>query len=266
MTPHKLALEPLTFADVPGPDLLRLAHRTGYDYASLTLVETATGRHESLVTDAGLRRETVQWLRETGLGIQTVEVFNLNPMADAASFGPVIDAAAELGARGATAIIWENDNLDDALRKFVALCDMAEGTGIRINLEFFTSCRSMGSLPAALAFLDRSGCKDAGLVLDILHVMRSAGSLDVLELVEHAIVGAVQLCDGPALYDGDLLEEAGLDRGFPGKGTFPCREFLAWLRRDAVVGIEVPHSLAPDARSLDERAIELREAALALYA
>lgn len=264
--PHKLALEPLTFADMPGPELLRLAHRTGYDFASLTLMETATGRHQDLVTDAGLRRETAQWLREVGLGIQTVEVFNLNPQADPASFGPVIAAAAELGARCATAIIWENDDLDDALRKFAALCDLAEGTGVRINLEFFTSCKSMGSLPAALAFLERSGRSDAGLVLDILHVMRSAGSLDVLQLVDPALVGAVQLCDGPELYEGDLLEEAGRNRGVPGTGCFPCREFLAWLPKDAVVGIEVPHTLREYAGTPDERAARLREAVLALYA
>lgn len=265
MKPHKLALEPLSFADIPGPELLRLAQRTGYDYSSLTLIETATGRRNALVTDAGLRRETAQWLAEVGLGIQTVEVFNLDRSANPATFGPVIEAAVELGARGATAIIWENDDVNDARRKFIALCDVAQGSGVRINLEFFTSCKSMGSLYAALVFLDRCGRDDAGLVLDLLHIMRSAGSLDVLELVDASLVGAVQLCDGPELYEGDLLEEAGQNRGVPGTGAFPCRDFLAWLPEDAIFGLEVPRSLNQDARALDVRAAELREAALALY-
>ena len=123
----------------------------------------------------------------------------------------------------------------------------------------------MGSLPAALLFLDRCGRPDAGLVLDLLHLMRSAGSLDVLDLVDAFRVGAVQLCDGPETYEGDLLEEAGQNRGVPGTGHFPCREFLAWLPEDAIVGVEVPRSLARDTRTLDERASELRDATLALY-
>lgn len=263
---HKLALEPLTFAGLPGTELLKLAHRTGYEYSSLTLIETRSGEFDPLVTDAGLRRETAHWLREVGLGLQTIEVFNLTPAADPARFAPAIAAAAELGARGATAILWENPDHEDALRKFVALCDVAAGSGIRINLEFFPSCRSMGSLPAAQAFLDRAGRDEAGLVMDILHVMRSAGSLEVLEGLDRRCVGAVQLCDGPVRYDGDLLQEAGLDRGVPGTGSFPCREFLAWLPDDVIVGLEVPQRLLDGKVPLDRRASDLREAALALYA
>lgn len=265
MQPHKLALEPLTFADLAGRALLELAHAAGFEYASLNLLLMRSGAYDPLVSDSGLRRETVAWLRETGLGVQTVEVFNLTPDSDPRTYGPVIEAAQELGAHTATCVLFENSDKAGAAVKFRELCRMAEGTRIRVNLEFFKACKSITTLQDALDFLDLAGCPEAGLVIDTLHVMRTAGSFDILDSLDPALVGSAQINDGPLDYPGDKLFEAGADRLVPGEGAFNLRQFVGWLPRDIALGVEVP---SPQRAVLGDDiafARRLRAAALAVY-
>jgi len=239
-----LSLEPLTLPDVNGGELIRCASLAGFDAVGLVLYSP----HPSLpvdrvVDDLDLRQDVLADLHRTGLRVQNIECFNLTPEADPASFGRSLVCAHQFGAQTATAVAWENTDRADVLSKLRRLCDMAQELGIRINIEFLALSNSLRSLDAAVELLKDCGRANIGVMVDLLHLMRSGGTVADIRALDPEFIGGAQICDGPLEMSQELLLfEAGGNRAQPGDGCFPIVDFVDALPAALTVGVEVPQT------------------------
>lgn len=266
---HRLSLEPLTFPDLCSSELVSVAASAGFDYVSLFV--QAPGPEfppPPLIGSTPQRRELDSRLAETGIKVLTVECFNLTPDAEIESFRPALATGAELGASDATVIVWDNFDRDDVVRKFARLCRLAAQYGLRANLEFMALSKSLSSMEAAPDLVARAGEPNGGLVVDMLHLIRTGSSPAALARLDPALIGKVQICDGPPeMAEDRQFAEAGYGRLAPGDGAFPIRDLLAILRPEIVVGLEVPQrALAEKGVSVLDRAKSFRSAAHRLMA
>lgn len=158
----------------------------------------------------------------------------------------LIDAAAELGARNILTVS-SFDNPAETAARFAALCERAAPAGIRVCIEFmrFTTVRTLAD---ALEIVQLADQPNAGILPDLLHVVRSGTTLDEIAAVDPALFPYVQWCDGPAEPCGwntrDLITDALDDRSIPSAGALPVDEF------EQIFADEVPFSLEVRSKAL----------------
>jgi len=262
---RKLSLEPLGVLDATDCALVNAAAGAGFDYVSMFAYSTTPQLPaDPAVADRTLRRAGAERLRQTGAQLLNLECFNLTPEEAPARFLEALEFGSELGASRATAILYENFDRNDALTKFRRLCDMAREHGIRVNLEFFATCRSIPNLDAAVDFVREASCANSGIVLDFLHLVRTSGGMSGLARLDPGLIGMVQVSDGLHDSDGIDLQADMLERRLPGTGEFPLREFFAWLPPEVVIGVEVPQLTQMGTAPPIERARKMAEATRAL--
>ncbi len=261
MNTHRYVLEPLAVPDLGGANLVRVAARTGYDFVSIFAHAPSTDLPlDPSVRDPEAREAMRAALAATGVGLLNLECFNLLPSADPDGFAPGLECGAALGARTATAIVWENPDIGDACAKFQRLCDMAAEHDIRVNVEFFATARSLPSIVEVADFLRRAGRRNSGIVLDVLHLMRTSGGLEGLAKVDPELIGSLQLSDGMLVPPEDLGAEM-LSRMLPGAGEFPLREIVAWCPAGLPLGLEAADLGLIGKVPPEERARAMRQAA-----
>jgi len=240
--PHTLCLEPLTVLDIPAEEGVALAAACDIPLVGLWVqspsVSFAVG---CLVEDGPSARKVRETLAATGIKALNLEVFDLTPSTDVGKFRPALELGASLGARSATAIFRDNPDPSRRTDQFAALCALGKELGVRINVEFIAA-RSVGTLEQAADLVRAAGQTNAGIVVDVLHLVRSQGTPDQVRRLDPRLVGHAQLCDGPIPLAADKWpQESGGNRLAPGEGDFPIREFIAALP-PMPIGIEVPHS------------------------
>ncbi len=179
-------------------------------------------------------------MAETGLQLLNLECFNLTADAQAAGFAAGLECGGQLGARTATAIVWENGDRADAIGKFRTLCDMAAEHGITVNLEFFIGCDTIRTIADAASFVAEAKRGNGRIVIDLLHLMRTSRGLNGMRGIPAELIGGAQICDGPAIPPLENPAGEAIERGMPGEGAFPISEFLALIPPDMVIGVEVP--------------------------
>lgn len=267
MQPHPLALEPLCLLDVGARQAVDIAARAGFDFVSMVLQSPAPMLPvDPIVRDVTLRREAIAAMKTAGIRMHNIECFNLRPDARFEEFAEALAVGQELGARSATAIAMPNGDRADLLAKFRGLCDMAAEMGIRVNVEFFAMSPDMCSLDMAVAFVRDSGRANAGVMIDVLHLIRTGSSVEAMRLIDPDLIGGCQICDGPLLADSaTVADEAGANRLVPGVGEFPLRAFIAALPADMVIGVEVPQARLIGKVPPEERARVLAEAMRGLF-
>jgi sugar phosphate isomerase/epimerase len=125
-----------------------------------------------------------------------VEVVWIKPGVALDAHRKVVDIGAELGAANVLCVSSEPDP-GETVRQLSALCRHAEGSGQRIALEFgiFTEVRD---LSRALAILDRVGHPSRAVLIDPIHVDRSATTIDEIARIDPALLPYAQFCDARA--------------------------------------------------------------------
>lgn len=226
-----------------GPvDTVEAAAAGGFDMVGLWV--------EPAEWTASTIRETRAALAATGLPVLDVEVIWIKPDSSMDDHRKVIDVGAELGARNVLCVSSDPDQGATADR-LAALCRHAEGSGIRVALEFgiFTEVRD---LAAALAVLDRVGHPLRALLIDPIHIDRSGTSIADIAKVDPALLPYAQFCDAlaerpdPADF-GAVIRDAIDLRQQCGEGALP----LAALYEALPAGIPL---------SIELRSAALREA------
>jgi sugar phosphate isomerase/epimerase len=267
MHQHKLALEPLGYSDLGAKACVEIAARAGFDHVSMVLHEPAPILPaDPIVKDASLRRATIAAMKASGVRMSNIECFNMTSETNVADFAAGLACGHELGALTATAIVMDNPDRTDVLAKYCRLCDMAAELDIRVNIEFFAMAPNMNSLDKAVALARDSGRANAGVTIDVLHLMRTGSSIAAMRAVDPALIGACQISDGMLHVDAKTAaEEGGSNRLVPGTGEFPLRDFLAALPADIVVGVEVPQARLDGTVAPEARAAMLIEAMRGLY-
>jgi sugar phosphate isomerase/epimerase len=142
-------------------------------------------------------------------------------------------------------------DLDEAAEGFAALCDRAAEHGLLVHLEWlaWSKIPTLEAAERIVALADRT---NGGLNVDTWHCARSGTAPVDLLAVPPERVFAIQLDDGPAEPEADLLRATLHERRLPGEGAFDLQGYLDALRSTGVtapLGVEVfsdeLHDLGP---------------------
>jgi sugar phosphate isomerase/epimerase len=168
-----------------------------------TIRAAATGGFDAV----GLWVEPANWtaqtthdcraaLADSGLELLDVEVIWLKPDSNMAEHKACIDVGAELGAKNVLCVSSDPDMAANAAR-LAELCRHAEGSGMRVALEFgiFTDVKN---LAMAMAVLDAVAHPLRALLIDPIHVDRSGSTAAQIASVPRDLIPYAQFCDAPA--------------------------------------------------------------------
>jgi sugar phosphate isomerase/epimerase len=145
---------------------------------------------------AALRHAARSALADTGLELLDVEVIWIKPGDDLDVHKACIDIGAELGAKNVLCVS-SNPDMGETAARLAALCEHAEGSGMRVALEFgiFTEVKN---LTMAMAVLDAVAHPLRALLIDPIHVDRSGSAIAEIAAVPPALLPYAQFCDAPA--------------------------------------------------------------------
>jgi sugar phosphate isomerase/epimerase len=243
MTPT-FSLAHLTVLGTTPVELIEIAARAGYDYASIRATPVAPGERVSpLAGDATMVRSVNRRLAATGLRILDVELARLRPEDRPEQYRDVLDAAAAVGARHIVCQLPDPDRARAADR-LGHLCDLALDLGLTVDLEF-PSWTETGDLATAAAIVASADRPNAGVLVDALHLFRSGSSPAELPALPRSWLRFVQLCDAPAhppTTVDEAIRVARAGRSLPGYGGLPLADLLD--RLPAVpFSLEVPNDV-----------------------
>jgi len=193
------------------------------------------------VADAALCRQTRDVLGAVGVALADVEVVRIGPAELPSGWEEVVEVAADLGAER---VLVANGAAgpEAAARQFRELGANAASVGLRAVFEF-TPYGGVRTLNEATELLERAQVPGAGLLLDVLHLYRTATPPEALRNLAAAQVACLQLCDAPKTAPRSLTamrDEAVHSRLMPGRGDIPIAEYLAALAPDLPVTVEAP--------------------------
>ncbi|TMH53873.1 MAG: TIM barrel protein [Betaproteobacteria bacterium] len=145
---HDYSLAHLTVLSLSPPQVVDVAARAGYRYASLRMTRvTAAEPLHDLARDRALMKETKARLDDNGVDVLDVELFRMDPRLGPDDFVAELNATAELGATNVIAQL-PDPNRERAIERFARLCDLAKPLGIFVNLEFPHWTETGNLLPA----------------------------------------------------------------------------------------------------------------------
>jgi sugar phosphate isomerase/epimerase len=166
------------------------------------------------------------------------ELFRIAELVGARS----LNAADVLGGR------W---SVDEGASAFAALCDRAAEHGLMVHLEWLAWSR-IADLAAAWGIVRSADRPNGGLNIDMWHCARTGATPEELLAIPGERVLAIQMDDGPARPEDDLVDATLHHRMVPGEGAFDLVGYLCALRTIgamAPVGVEVfsddLHALGP---------------------
>lgn len=218
-----------------GPvDIVEAAAAAGFDAAGLWV--------EPAEWTAQTTREVRSAMAATGMPVLDVEVIWLKPDSAMDDHRKVIDVGAELGARNVLCVSSEPDHAATAAR-LAELCRHAEGSGMRVALEFgvFTEVRNLAS---ALAVLDAVAHPLRALLIDPIHVDRSGSRIEDIARIDPGLIPYAQFCDArgqrpdPADFDAVIIDAIDL-REQCGEGALPLAALLDALPPQVPLSIEL---------------------------
>lgn len=248
---HRLGLAHFSAIDVPPVDFAMLAAKAGFSSIGLRLHAAFPGApFYELPPGSDAAREMKRCLEGEGLAVWDIEFVVMSPDFEPAGLAPVLEAAADLGARRLS-VCGDDPDRSRLVANFAALCDLAAGFGVGVDLENM-GWRTVATFADALSVLRQAGRADAGALVDALHFFRNGGRTEELQACPAARIRCVQLCDvrGPASADPDaMVREARSGRAAPGHGDLPLAALVDAVPDGAVFSVEVPLGGGADARA-----------------
>ena len=239
---HDYSLAHLTVLSLTPPQLVEVAARSGYRYVGMRLTRVTDSEPlYDLANDRRLMSETKARLADTGIEVHDIELFRMDPSLDAESFSPVLEAAADLGAKHIIAQLPDPDR-DRATARFAKLCDLAKPLDIHVSLEFphWTETGNLSTAAQVVRAVNRS---NAGILVDMLHFGRSDSTLEALADLPREWFRFAHVCDAareiPPTLAG-IIHTARDERLFPGEGGIDVRGILACMPDDIPYALEIP--------------------------
>lgn len=222
--------------------LIECAAASDFDFGGMWAERESWTR----ATTRAIRRQA----REAGVELLDVEVAWIMPGAPDPWLSELVDIAAQLGARNLLCVSSDPDMAATAA-KFQTLVTAAEGTGVRVNLEFgiFTEVKT---IHMARGILEQVEGEAKALLVDTLHWARSGGTAEDLAALPSEWLSYCQPCDAPAqgpdTADFDAIIDDAINRRMPlGQGGLPLAAMV-----DALPG-HLP-------MAIEERSAALRDA------
>ena len=131
--------------------------------------------------------------------------------------------------------------VDDAAEAFAGLCARAGEHGLLVHIEWLPWSK-IPDLATALDIVRKAGAPNGGLNVDAWHLVRSGTDLAELADVPGELILGIQLDDGPAAAEDNLVEATLHHRALPGEGEFDLVGLvrtLAGTGTAAPLGVEV---------------------------
>lgn len=239
---HEYSLAHLTALRLSPVELVAAAARAGYQYVGLRLTRvTAAEPLYPLIADRALMQSTKGRLAATGIRVLDVELARMDPGTGPEDYVPLLEAAAELGARHVITQLPDPDRTRAADR-FGVICDLAAALGLGIDLEF-PSWTHTPDLVEAARVVGAAKKRNAGILVDVLHFDRSGSSLEQLRALPSEWFRFVHVCDAPAEHPATregVIHAARADRLFPGDGGIDVLGILGCLPPDIPYALEIP--------------------------
>jgi sugar phosphate isomerase/epimerase len=237
------SLAHLTALSLPPVQLITLAQRAGYQRVGLRLLPaTPGGLAYPLMYDDRALRETLACIEGSGTGVFDLEIVRLGASFRADDYLSFLEVGAKLGAK---AMLVAGDDPDEArlVASFAALCEAARPFGLSADLEFMPWTR-VRTARDALRIVTAAGQGNGGVLVDALHVARSATSLADIAAIPHERLHYAQICDAPAeipATEDGLIHTARSERILPGEGGIDLAGLLATLPAGLPLGVEIPN-------------------------
>jgi len=162
------------------------------------------------------------------------------PAASEAEFYEIAEATGARSLNVAQGFGSEAD-LDRAAEGLARVCKRAAEHGLLITLEYLP-WSGIPDAATALAIVERTGCDNATVMVDIWHTLRGPTDAAQLRALPGARVGSVQINDAPAQASDNLVFETMNARLLPGAGDAPVVEWIRILDEigsTAPIGVEV---------------------------
>jgi 4-hydroxyphenylpyruvate dioxygenase len=113
--------------------------------------------------------------------------------------------------------------VDEAVRDFRRVCEMAARHEVRVALEVLGFATHFRTLAQAWEVVRRAGCENGGLLLDTYHFHRGGSTLEMLDAIPGDRLYLVHLADVPP---GPREEAQDDGRLPPGEGAGPLRDIV----------------------------------------
>jgi len=231
----EISLASRTLPEAAPAEMVSAAAAAGFDAAGLWVAPEHW--------DASTTRSVRERLADTGLRVLDVEVMILGPDVPDSALDRIVEIGVEVNARYALAIGTDPD-LARTADRFGRLCERAAAGGLRVGLEFmrFTEVRTLAD---ALGVVQAAGHPAGGVLIDMLHLVRSGSRPEDLAAIDPDLLAYAQLCDAPAPPGetlGQLVNEALSGRVLPGDGALPVAEILARLPAGRPLSCEIMSS------------------------
>lgn len=236
MTPL-LSLDCLTLTATSPPDVIRSAAAAGFDLVSLW-AQPPAAFDVALMTPAH-EAECKALMADTGVGIVSLEVFNLVSHETNESYRSVLELGARLGAKAALAIHYRGAPADRVAEVLAGFAGIAAEYGLSVNVEPVAMGETR-TLAQARDLIRASGA-DAGILFDCWHLVRSGCGAEQIREIEPELIRYVQVNDGLSwIPEEQMVPESLGERLYPGEGDFPLVELLRACPRDVPWAIETP--------------------------
>ena len=237
----------------PFPDRLRAASAAGFNAISLWGRDYRTARDQGH-SDADLR----SMLDDHGLAVAELDPawwwtpgarhVHIPPAADPVDVfrydeDELMRIAEVFGARSINAadVLGGDWSHHDAAEGFADLCDRAADHGLLVHLEWLAWSK-VPDLETALEIVDLADRPNGGLNIDTWHCARTGTTASQLRALPGDRVLAIQVDDGPAAAEDDLVDATLHHRRLPGEGDFDLVGYLRALKEigsRAPIGVEV---------------------------
>ena len=244
MAQRLFSLAYLTADTCTVPQAIDLAAALGYAYVGLRLMPNAPGApQQMLIGNDAILRETLARMRDTGVGVFDLEIIRIGERFEPASYRPLWDAGAALGAR-AVLVAADDTDPERLAHNYARLCECLLPYGISANLEFMP-WTAVKDCRGALQVLARAGQpSNAGLLVDALHFGRSTTTLADIASIPRRLLHYAQICDATAGLNfsvEELIHTARAERALPGEGSIDLKGLFTTLPQDLPISVEVVH-------------------------
>jgi len=230
---------------------------------------SAVGIWCDLKTWTNQRTEKVRRaLAETGITALDIEVVWFKPGEPIDTHDRFVDIAKAIGANNILCVSSETD-VNQTQKRFKHLCQLTEGSDIRVVLEFL-AITEIDSLAKAMAVVAAVPHPAAGILVDTLHLQRTGSTIADLAAIAQTRTSALtpllpymQICDASGIlidqsFEG-ALDDALHSRRLLGEGELPLEAILQ------VVSADIPLSLEIRSRQLNDQFPNLQARASAVF-
>lgn len=184
--------------------------------------------------------KTKKLMAELGIGLDIAYPFTLAGRTDVSAFRPTLECAAALDAWAVNVLNYDRDPTRQS-ENFAAFCELAAEFGLNVVVEFFPQSQ-VKTLEQALGLAKQVNKPGrVGVNVDLLHLVRSGGSIEELAAAPAEFILYGQYCDAPATCEPEQRDfEASSQRMLPGAGALDVAGFARALPSSCRASVELP--------------------------